>query len=169
MLRILMVTLGILFNINSVFAGSNTGFNLLTNIKKVPPSIGRCHMDGCSWSKPVSVRVVQKSEEQAILEVALLGGESTHKDGNYPDNYKGVNIDWDKEPHKVVITCSYKHPSVAIDDQIDVLPLNPDGVSGFLESSANLYFEYCHSYNTNGDNSDGSKRFGYNIQDSTPY
>jgi hypothetical protein len=138
---------------------SNVGFKLLTDVEKKPPSIGNCHMGSCSWAKPLSVRVVQKSEEQAILEVELLGGDSTHEDvENYPSTYEGVDIKWNKEPHKVVITCSYKHPTVSMDGQVDELPLNPRGVPDILISATNLYFQFCHSYDGNG-----IENFGYNV------
>ena len=121
--------------------------------------MGNCHMGTCSWSKPISVRAVQQSKEQAILEITLLGGESA-------DEGKRPTIRWNKEPHKIVITCSYNHPSVSMDGQVDELPLNANGVPDVLISATNLYFQYCHSYN-NGQY-DGIKKFGYNVENNNP-
>jgi hypothetical protein len=145
---------------NSSNKKSNIEFKLLTDVEKTPPSIGRCHMNACSWGQPHSVRVVQKSQEQAILEVELLGGESTHEDvENYPSTYEGVDIKWNKEPHKVIITCSYKHPTVSMDGQVDELPLNSKGVPDISISATNLYFQFCHSY----DGNNAIEKFGYNV------
>jgi hypothetical protein len=138
--------------------GQNSGFNIPTNFQT--PLVGNCEMGSCSWSKGLAVRIVKKSSEQAILEVKLLGGESAfdpETTTNKPDD-----IHWNKKPHVVVITCSYAHPSVSMNGQVDDLPLGPNGVPGVLLSSASLYFEYCHSFH--GDE-DAIKKFGYNIQD----
>jgi len=134
---------------------TDAGFKILTKVKKARPEIGNCHMDVCSWSKPVSVRIVQESLEQAVLEANLIGGES--------GNSKGSPVKWDKKPHKITIVCSRQHPSVSIDGQTDELALNPNGVAGAFTSAANLYFQYCHSYI--GDDAGASKKFGYNIQE----
>lgn len=150
MIKLLLIFLSVSISFNVV--ANESGFKILTNVKKVRPSIGNCHMGTCSWSKPRSVRVVQQSEEQAILEVKLLGGESA-------DEGKHPAISWNKEPHKIVITCSYKHPSVSMNGQVDELPLSPNGVPDVLISATNLYFQYCHSYN-----GDGSQKFGYNVE-----
>jgi hypothetical protein len=145
---------------NSSNKKSNIEFKLLTDVDKTPPSIGRCIWLSCSWGKPLSVRVLQKSLEQVILEVELLGGESTHeKVEDYPTTYKGVDIKWNKEPHKVIITCSYKHPSTSLDGQVSELPLNSKGVPSVLESATNLYFQFCHSY----DGNNPIEKFGYNV------
>lgn len=116
---------------------------------------GSCHMESCSWAKAVSTSIVQNTPNQAILDVKILGGNS-------PDvSNAAKKISWAKKPHKITITCSYQHPSISIGGQLDVLPLNSFGVPRVLESSANLYFAYCHSFN--GDISDGIKKFGYNV------
>ncbi|ESK57123.1 hypothetical protein [Acinetobacter tjernbergiae] len=117
---------------------------------------GSCHMESCSWAKSVSTTIIQNTPNQAILDVKILGGNS-------PDvSNAAKKISWAKKPHKITLTCSYQHPSISIGGQLDVLPLNSFGVPRVLESSANLYFAYCHSFN--GDISDGIKKFGYNVQ-----
>jgi hypothetical protein len=123
------------------------------NVKdKVTP--GWCHMGECSLSKSVATRVIQKTPQQIILDVVLLGGTST--EGR-------AKIRWNKKPHKITIVCSYSHPSIALGSQLDELPLNRNATwPGYLESSINLYFRYCHS-----DTSDAEvaiKKFGYNVQ-----
>ncbi len=153
-IQLLLILASFLISLSVVAKAEASEFNILTNIKKIPPSLGRCHMDSCSWSKPISVHAVQKSSEQAVLEVNLLGGESANENGK---------IKWSKKPHKITIVCSSQHPSVSINDQTDELALNPDGVAGVFTSGANLYFQYCHSYT--GDDAEASKKFGYNIRE----
>jgi hypothetical protein len=148
---------------NTTYAKSK--FKLLTDVGKVPPTIGRCHMGSCTWGRTISVRIVQQSEEQAILEVTLLGGESIHDNPeDYPNSYnKSIPIEWDKETHKIVVTCSYEHPSVAVDNQITALALGFTDPEIFT-SDVVTYFQYCHSYyeGTKGyDDYDGSEKFGY--------
>lgn len=117
---------------------------------------GSCHMDSCSWAKAVSTKIIQNTPDQAILEVKILGGDS-------PDTPNAAKkISWDKKPHQITLVCSYTHPSIGVGSQLDELPLNNQGIPRVLESSANLYFAYCHSFN--GDTSDGIKKFGYNVR-----
>lgn len=152
---LMTVIIGGLISFSAIANEAITDFKILTQVKKVKPALGNCHMGDCSWSKPISVHIVQQSEEQAILEVNLIGGKSTDE--------KNSAIKWNKKPHKITIVCSHQHPSVSIDGQTDELALNPNGVVGVLTSSANLYFQYCHSHI--GDDAESSRKFGYNIQE----
>lgn len=117
---------------------------------------GRCHMHSCSWSKSISTRVVQFSEEQAILEVKLLGGTTSLGDNIKPPTAH----EWNKKPHTVVITCSYDHPSTAVGSQLTELEFDEYGVPGVFESSARLYFKYCHSEDLM-DISEAASKYGY--------
>jgi hypothetical protein len=157
MKKILLIIgiIGGLISFSAVANEASAEFKILTKVKKVKPALGNCHMGNCSWSKPVSVHIVQQSQEQAILEVNLIGGESTDE--------KNSSVTWDKKPHKITIVCSRQHPSISIDGQTDELTLNPNGVAGASTSAANLYFQYCHSYI--GDDAEASRKFGYNIQE----
>lgn len=125
------------------------------------PTLGNCYMDSCSWSKGLAVKIIQQSSEQLILQVNLLGGESIHTNGRYPRSYREAKIKWNNKPHSIVITCSYAHPSIAINGQLDELPLGAQGVPDVLISEASLYFEYCHS----SSRWDQAEKFGYNLTD----
>jgi hypothetical protein len=128
-------------------------------------SMGRCRMEHCSWSKWASVTVTDQSESEIGLDVALYAGVSEHADGDYPDSPAETSITWEPEPHNVQILCSYSRPSVTFDSQTELLPLNKeDGVPGFLESAARLYFHACHS--DTGYPSELIEKYGYNV--STP-
>lgn len=119
-------------------------------------TMGSCHMDECSWSKSIATKIIQNTRSQAILDVTLIGGSSPMVENSRS------KIRWNKKPHKVTIVCSYQHPSIGLDDQLDELPLNSSGVPRILESGAELYFNYCHSFT--GGNSAGIEKFGYNVQ-----
>jgi hypothetical protein len=69
---------------------------------------------------------------------------------------------WNKAPHDLVIRCSFQRPTITMDNESDRLPLNANGVPGYLESSASLYFKYCHSDLTS---SDPIRKYGYNVPD----
>ncbi|GAA5003070.1 hypothetical protein GCM10023206_06420 [Acinetobacter puyangensis] len=117
---------------------------------------GSCHMDSCSWAKAVSTSIVQNTPNQVILDVRILGGDSPNVSN------ASKKISWAKKPHKITLVCSYQQPSISVGGQLDVLPLNDFGVPRVLESSANLYFAYCHSFN--GEIDDGIKKYGYQVQ-----
>lgn len=117
---------------------------------------GRCHMGECSWAKWISVRNAGRTQENLLLEVELLEGSSSHE-GDYPKSPHGVPIVWSKAPHIVRVACSKTSPSV----DGERLPLSPDGMYGALESSAEIYFEACHSH-ADGYPS-GIEKYHYNV------
>ncbi len=123
-------------------------------------SRGSCHMDSCSWSKSISTRVIRQNSNEAVLKVTLLGATSENSAAARSGHPK--RLVWNKTPHSLGFTCSYSQPSLTVDGQTDILPLNAGGVPGILESSAGLYFKYCHSYSGSVDS--GIRKFGYNVE-----
>lgn len=103
-------------------------------------------MEECSWAMWRAVDVIERSNEEILLRVFLLGGSSTHAGGEYPDNHEGVKIEWNSEPHQVDVRCSFSKPALINDGRTDSLPLNKDGnIPGVLTSSVELYMAACHS------------------------
>lgn len=127
--------------------------NDLNQFKVSPPfgktSLGRCHMDSCSWGKVLNKKVIASSNKTMNVEATILGGQSS-MNGN-------DKIKWNKTSHKVIAICSKQNPSMIIDDQ--VTQLNVRDFPAVEESDVNLYFSICHDY-TNGAY-DGAKKFKY--------
>lgn len=133
-------------------ANQNTNFNH-SGIQKGAISES-CYHDPCSVAKVTNFKQLQKSPEQSLIELTLLGGSR---------NWKSKKTLWNKSTHKVFITCSKERPTVAIDGQTTVVPLNPQGVPGVLYSDAELYLKACHNYE--GADTKAAVKFGYNIQE----
>lgn len=112
-----------------------------------------CYRDPCSIGKVLSFRQIQKSPNQSMIELKVLGGTKS----------SSGRVSWNKKPHTVVVTCSKTAPSVAINGFEETLPLNPNGVPGAQENSAGLYLQACHAYKE-GDSSAGAIKYGYNVQ-----
>ena len=117
---------------------------------------GRCHMGECSYSKTLATHIVKKSAQETRVRVTLLGGTSYHKNGHYPRTVP-KNIVWNKTPHQLTVVCSYQNPTVVFGQQVENLDFSM--VPGYLESSANMYFQICHNAH-NGYSRDAIK-FGY--------
>jgi hypothetical protein len=138
-------------------SAAKSRFNIFNKPNVV--SLGRCHMDECTWSKSMTTRVIQLTASETLLKVTLLGATSDNPDS---DSKKPPKLVWNKAPHDLVIRCSYQRPTITMDNESDRLPLNANGVPGYLESSASLYFKYCHSDLTS---SDPIRKYGYNAPD----
>ena len=103
--------------------------------------------------------VAGRSKDSINLQADVLTGSSSHAEAEqYPHSADGVAIDWQAASTPLQITCSRTAPSV--DGQ--PLPLHPDGIYGYQEWSAEMYFSACHSH-LQGYPS-GIERFGYNVQ-----
>lgn len=100
---------------------------------------GRCGMKECSWSKTLSINLVQEDQRGRLIALSLLGGSSRNETSR---------ITWNDRPHTVYVFCSTALPAVMmkVDGgwQVDVLDF-VDGVPGVLESSASIYANACHA------------------------
>ncbi len=128
-----------------------------------PAHVGRCHMDGCSWSMIERHELVRREAAGSLHRLSVLGGSSSHPGGNYPEDARHARIAWNRAPHEVFIFCSRRLSAVMIRTegalQTDVLDF-VNGPYGYQESGANLYVSVCHP----GDDwaSNGfAERFGY--------
>lgn len=137
-----------LFSLFSMLVKAENFNHSAVKIGKITES---CYHNPCSVAKIKGFRQLQKSPEQSMLELTLLGGKK---------EWKKKKIIWNKHPHKVYIICSKTHPTISIDGQSEVLPLSPDDmIPGVLMSDAELYFLACHAYKGNVE--DGVNKFGY--------
>ena len=137
----LLITMAGLVMTGQAFASSN--FQIAAPSNKIGE--GRCYMDYCGYSKIVSTKIVQKNANAIKVKVSLLGGESHHKNGNYPKAGKPPkNIKWNKKPHQITAICSHENPALVMGNDVDDLDFS--SIPGVMESSANLYFQICHNY-----------------------
>ena len=120
---------------------------------------GRCHMGICTYSQIKSSKVLNKMANETIVQVSVLGAISKHEDAeDYPKlGTLPANIEWDSEPHQILARCSLNNPAIKMEEQVDHLDFSL--LPSVLESSANLYFNICHSFFERYDL--GVKKFGY--------
>jgi hypothetical protein len=143
-------------------AQTSSRFTLLQTSNII--SAGDCGMDSCGWSKTIATSMLKQSVSETLLKATLLGGTSENSPG--AQNGHPKSIIWNKAVHGITIRCSYQHPAVIMGSQIDDLPLNTNGmgVPGVLESSARLYFQYCHS-DTHSSIEAAIRKYSYHVPD----
>ncbi len=128
-----------------------------TKVNSADPTLGRCHMDSCSWSKTLSKEEITSDDRGKLIKLKLLGGES-------PNDDKKPKIKWNKDPHEVYIFCSTRLPAVIMASgeklQVDVLDFW-GGIPGVYESDASLYRETCHSGSANMSDEELARKFKY--------
>lgn len=114
-----------------------------------------CYREPCSIAKVIGFKQLAKTSKSSMLELTLLGGER---------QYKKKNVRWNKNPHKVYITCSQDNPTMTLDGQVTILPLNPSmSVPGVLTSDTELYLWACHNFK--GSDTVAARKFGYNVHE----
>ncbi|RYD83249.1 MAG: hypothetical protein EOP84_08160, partial [Verrucomicrobiaceae bacterium] len=123
------------------------------------PLLGRCYMEECSWSIEKSRSSVRKTADGELLRLTLLGGTSSHPDGDYNADRPIV---WDKKAHLVHVFCSKKLPAAIMGTQVDLFNF-PDIVPGVLESGGRLYKDVCH-HAANLPDDEFAKKFGYKFE-----
>ena len=133
---------GFLGLISSFSFGASNGFTPLMTAGVI--NLGRCHMGSCSWSQSQSTKILSNTKTEMMLEATILGGTSPF-DPEEDHSPSDRNIIWNKKPHKVVVYCSHTWPRTSLDKEISSFNFK-EGIPGFLESDASLYFEYCHSF-----------------------
>lgn len=119
------------------------------------PLLGRCYMDECNWSIEKSRSSIRKSANGELFKLTLLGGASSHPDGDYDATRPIV---WNKNSHVVYVFCSKKLPAAIMGTQVDVFNF-PDIVPGALESGGRIYKNVCHASHLPDD--EFAKKFGY--------
>lgn len=113
-----------------------------------------CYHDPCSVSEVQAFQLQNTTPTESNIQLTLLGGSR---------GFDAPAVDWNTQPHNIQIHCSITKPTLQIDDQVTVIPLNSSGVPGVLWSDAETYMQACHNYT--GGMGEGIKKFGYNVQD----
>ncbi len=149
-INLILLSLGLfVFDANA----ANTNFNH-KGIQKGAISES-CYREPCSVAKVMKFDILKKTPQTTSIKLKLVGGSR---------NYNSKKITWNSDFHDVYVTCSIKKPTVRMDDQITIVPINPEGaISGVLISDAELYLHTCHNYK--GDISGAAKKYGYNVKE----
>lgn len=113
-----------------------------------------CYHDPCSVAEVQGFKLVNQNSIESNIELTLLGGSR---------GFDAESVAWNAEPHKIQVHCSITKPTLQIDDQVTVIPLNASGVPGVLWSDAETYMQACHNYT--GEMGAGIQQYGYNVQD----
>lgn len=113
-----------------------------------------CYHDPCSVSEVQAFQLLNTTPTESDIELGLLGGSR---------GFEAESVDWNVEPHKIQVHCSITKPTLQIDDQVTVIPLNASGVPGVLWGDAETYMQACHNYT--GEMGEGIQKFRYNVKD----
>lgn len=115
-----------------------------------------CYRDPCSVAKVTDFQILKQTAKDVDLELTLVGGSKGWDD---------TKISWNNTTHKVQITCSIDKPTIGMDGQVTVVPLNNNlGVPGVLMTDAEMYLYACHG-DFNGTIENAVTKYGYNVQD----
>lgn len=112
-----------------------------------------CYRNPCSIGKVMKFEILKKTPQTTLIKLKLVGGSR---------NWDSKKIVWNHDFHTVYVTCSIKKPTLELDDQITILPLNAEGVPGVLISDAELYLQTCHNYK--GAIDKAAKKYSYNVR-----
>ena len=113
-----------------------------------------CYRDPCGVVKVMNFDILKKTPQTTSIKLKVVGGSK---------GWNARRTDWNHDFHDIYITCSIKRPSVKVDRQTTILPLNRNGVPGVLMFTTELYLQACHNYI--GDDSTAAKKYGYNVRD----
>ncbi|MFW1858560.1 DUF2939 domain-containing protein [Acinetobacter defluvii] len=113
-----------------------------------------CYHDPCSVAEVQGFKLKNTTPTESDIELTLLGGSK---------GFDAESVDWNTQQHTIQIHCSITKPTLQIEDQVTVIPLNASGVPGVLWSDAETYMQACHNYN--GEMGEGIQKFGYNVQE----
>lgn len=132
---------------------STTTFNF-SGVQK-GAKLESCYHDPCSIARVMEFKLIKQTPTESNIELTLVGGSR---------GWDAKQIEWNHEAHKIQIQCSITKPTIQIEDQVTIVPLNNSGVPGVLWSDAETYMQACHNYT--GDMDAGIQQYGYNVQDS---
>ncbi|WP_298145806.1 DUF2939 domain-containing protein [uncultured Acinetobacter sp.] len=115
-----------------------------------------CYRDPCSVAQVKNFQILNQTPSDVDLELTLLGGSK---------GWEQEAIEWSDNTHKIQITCSIEKPTVRMDGQVTVIPLNNDmGVPGVLMTDAEMYLQACHG-DFDGTMEDATQHYGYDVKD----
>lgn len=151
------------FNIPFVFLlvgmGLNSAYAQPVKFNHGDVQVGKilesCYHNPCSGAKVVGFRQLAQSSNSATLELTLLG---------YSRDWNSKKKEWNKQKYKVFVVCSISNPTVTIDEQVTVLPINTEmAIPGVQQSDYNIYVSACHGGYI--DETKLAKKYGYNVTD----
>lgn len=123
--------------------------------------IGRCHGGVCSWSIEQSRATVEKESSGTLLKITLIGGESSHPDGEYDLRQR---IIWNREPHEVFVFCSKAFPALIVEQEDGFVVESFDfsgSVPAYKQANASLYAQTCHGNRADWSAEGFALNFGY--------
>ena len=135
----ILIPIGILFT-SAIYA--QKGFKINTKVGEVSEY---CYHLPCSVTKSISTKILSTSRNSTVINAIVLGGEK---------NERTNKIKWNPKPHSVTISCSKNNPKI----NGETLDFNY-GIPGAMMSSAEMYFNYCHS--TKIDPEVAIEKYGY--------
>ena len=113
-----------------------------------------CYRDPCSVAQVKGFEILSQTPNDVDIELTLLGGSKGWED---------ESTEWNDATHTIQITCSIEKPTVRMEGQVTVVPLNKDlGVPGVLMSDAEIYAHACHG-DFNGTLEEMTTNYGYNV------
>lgn len=113
-----------------------------------------CYRDPCSVARVMEFKQLSQTPTESNIELTVVGGSQ---------GFEANDIEWNHQAHKIRFKCSLTQPTVYIDDQETVVPLNNGlGVPGVLMVDSDFYTQACHNHE--GDNSEVINKYGYNVQ-----
>lgn len=115
-----------------------------------------CYHNPCSVAKVMDFQILNHSAKDVDIELTVVGGTR---------DWEEKKVSWNHESHTIQVTCSLHKPTVGIEAQVSVIPLNEQGgVPGVLVSDAETYLQTCHG-DFDGTIEDATSHFGYNVHD----
>lgn len=114
-----------------------------------------CYHDPCSVAKVMDFQQIERGCNHSLIKLKVVGGSKP---------WDSKKIEWNNNPHNILITCSLEKPTVQIEDDITVLPINRrDTVPGVLVSTTELYLQACHNFHK--DSTEAAIKYGYDVRD----
>ena len=117
-----------------------------------------CYRNPCSIGKVIKFKQLSKTSTSSQIELTMLGATQY-----LDDNWNPKKTIWNKKTHKVYVTCSIRYPTLTSEDDVHILPLNPDTpANGANFNNVNFYLTACHN---DSDEEKIVKKFRYNVSE----
>lgn len=114
-----------------------------------------CYHDPCSVAKVIDFQQIERNRNYSLIKLKVVGGSKP---------WDSKKIEWNHNSHNIFITCSLKSPTVQVEDNITVIPINRnDTVPGVLVSTTELYLQACHNFYK--DPTEAAIKYGYDVRD----
>ena len=114
------------------------------------PVLGLCHMGRCSVFRFDKQETVRQAGGERLLRLAAMEGIHYPAEGaEFPENARGLAVEWDDQPTEIYALCSQARPSVITrkegGDGWDAVQLDLiDGINFAVHDLAAHYVAACH-------------------------